>query len=163
MSIVRKLKGQNGLIILHDTYLEISRKTVGGFLTQGGASGNRRFYLKDISGIEYKKPSLWSNGYIKVLVHGTKDVNAKVGILGSSEQSMQDQNTVVLSTFSKKKINDADDMHKQIMKLFSKAKSATTGESSSRMDELSKLAELHKSGILTEEEFQREKAKLLNS
>jgi hypothetical protein len=44
-----------------------------------------------------------------------------------------------------------------------KAPAATSTNPTSKMDELKKLGELKAAGILTEEEFQKEKEKLLNS
>ncbi|NAV17203.1 SHOCT domain-containing protein [Riemerella anatipestifer] len=50
------------------------------------------------------------------------------------------------------------------MKKISEAKQDTLNVSpSSKMDELKKLGDLKASGILTEEEFQREKERILNS
>jgi len=37
--MITEFKGQNGKLIIHDDYLEISRETFGGFISQGGSSG----------------------------------------------------------------------------------------------------------------------------
>lgn len=163
MGAVMELKGQNGKITLHEDFLEISRKTFGGFMSQGGASGDRRYYFHDIRGVEYKKPGL-INGYIKVMVAGSEDTNAKVGLFRTSKSSMEDQNTVVLRSFGGKKGRECDEMYNQIMVRIDAVKKTPAGvqQSSSKMDELSKMAELRKNGVLTEEEFQKEKSRLLS-
>ena len=78
---------------------------------------------------------------------------------------MKDPKTVVLRAFTSKVGDETDRIHDIIMKKLAEVKnnqsniSATT---TSKMDELKKLGELKVSVILTEEEFQKEKKKLLN-
>lgn len=161
MEKITEFKGQNGKIIVCDEYLAISRKTFGGFVSQGGASGERRYFYKDINSIEYKKPTFVANGYLKVLISGTEETNAKVGLLGSSSESMQDQNTVVLRAFNKKVGNEADRIYGLILQKIQEAKSSGPISNSTKLDELKKLGELKSSGVLTDAEFQAEKDKLL--
>jgi len=162
--MIAEFKGQNGKIIVHDEFLVISRDTFGGFMSQGGSSGERRFYYKDIVAFEYKKPTFIANGYYKVIVPGSQETNAKVGILGSSMESMKDQNTVVLRAFTKSVGDETERIYNLIMQKIGdskKEKPAAAVSGGSKMDELKKLGELKASGILTEEEFQIEKEKLL--
>ncbi len=165
MEIIAQFKGQNGIIIVYEDSIVISRKSFGGFISQGGSSGDRRYFYKDITTIEYKKPTLMGNGYYKIIVQGTTETNAKVGLLGSSLQSAQDQNTVILRAFSKKVGEETDRIYQIIMQKLSDSKKEkeTIPSGSSKMDELKKLGELKASGILTEEEFQIEKDKILRS
>lgn len=83
--------------------------------------------------------------------------------MSSSLKSAQDQNTVILRAFSKKVGNETDRIYQIIMQNLSDSKKekSTNSNSSSKMDELKKLGELKASGILTEEEFQIEKDKIL--
>jgi len=53
-------------------------------MSQGGSSGERRYFYKDISSVEYKKPTFIANGYFKIIVAGTTVTNAKVGHFASS-------------------------------------------------------------------------------
>lgn len=164
MSEVKKLKGQNGMILLYEDSLAISKKTFGGFVSQGGAvSGERRFFFQDIASIEYKKPG-WTNGYIKIITAGSVETNAKVGLFKTSSNSMKDQNTLVLMALTKSKANKIDDFYNMIMARMLNAKTAKSAAPQvSKMDELKKLSELRDSGVLSEKEFQKEKAKILNS
>ncbi len=162
--MIAEFKGQNGKIIVHDEFLVISRDTFGGFMSQGGSSGERRFYYKDIVAFEYKRPTFIANGYYKVIVPGSQETNAKVGLLGSSMESMKDQNTVVLRAFTKSVGDETERIYNLIMEKVGeskKEKPVSGAAGSSKMDELKKLGELKASGILTEEEFQLEKEKLL--
>lgn len=164
MNILAEFKGQNGKIIVYDDCLVISRKTFGGFMSQGGSSGERRYFYKDLMTVEYKKPTFVANGYFKIIVQGTTETNAKVGLFGSSMKSAQDQNTVILRAFSKKVGIETDRIYDMIMQKISESKKEkpiqTNGNS--KMDELKKLGDLKASGIITEEEFQIEKKKLLS-
>ncbi|PWV46521.1 SHOCT domain-containing protein [Chitinophaga sp. S165] len=164
--MLAEFKGQNGKIMVFDDHIAISRATFGGFVSQGGSSGDRKFFFSDITTVEYKKPSFFANGYFKVIVPGTSETNAKVGLLSSSNESMKDQNTVVLRAFTSKVGDEMEKVYELIMKKLTEAKKNKQGTpqvASSKMDELKKLGELKAAGVLTEEEFQQEKAKLLNS
>jgi hypothetical protein len=162
MSVIGEFKGQNGKVLVYKDYLVISRKTLGGFMTQGGSSGDRTYFYKDISSVEYKKPNFFSNGYIKVLISGSQDTNAKVGLFGSSKESMKDQNTVILRAFSSSVGIETDKIYALVMKKITESKLPVNTAGSSKMDELKKLGELKVNGIISEEEFKVEKIKLLN-
>ena len=156
-----EFKGQNGKLIVFEDSLLISKNTVGGFISQGGSSGDRRYFYKDIITFEYKKPTLLANGYFKVIIQGTVETNAKVGILSSSRDSMKDQNTIVLRAFSKSVGEETDKVYEIVMQKIADAKKSVV-VNNSKMDDLKKLGELKLAGTLTEEEFQKEKEKILN-
>ncbi len=161
--MIAEFKGQNGKILVFEDHITISKATIGGFLSQGGFSGERKYFYVDISSIEYKKPTFFANGYLKIILPGANETNAKVGLLGSSFESMKDQNTIVLRAFTSKVGDETDKIYSIIMSKISEAKNNQNNNknSNSKMDELKKLGELKAAGILTEEEFQREKDKLL--
>jgi len=164
--MIAEFKGQNGKLVVHDGCLVISRDTFGGFISQGGSSGERRYFYKDIISFEYKRPTFIANGYFKIIIPGTTETNAKVGLFGSSMESMKDQNTIVLRAFTKKVGEETDRIYGIVLEKLSEAKkdktSSTNTASSTKMDELKKLGELKTLGVLSEEEFQREKEKILN-
>lgn len=164
--MIAEFKGLNGKIIVSEDHLTISRATFGGFVSQGGSSGERKYFYRDINGVEYKRPTLLANGYIKVIVAGTTETNAKVGLFGSSLDSIKDQNTVALRAFSSKVGDETDKFYSLILEKISQTKHQLVANQpqsgSSKMDELKKLGELKSSGILTEDEFQREKERILN-
>ena len=163
MKKIKELKGQNGKLILYEDHIVISRKTFGGFMLQGGSCGDRRILLKDVTAIEYKTPTFFSNGYIKFIFSGTEETNAKVGIFASSLSSAKDQNTIIIRAFDKATSNAADQMYNLVFRQHEKCKSEKSSHSISKMDELAKMAKLRDAGILTEDEFIREKLKLLSS
>ena len=164
--MIAEFKGQNGMILVFDDHIAISRATFGGFVSQGGYAGDRRYFYTDISSFEYKRPTFFANGYFKIIIPGTRDINAKVGILGSSIESAKDPNTIILRAFTSKVGDETDRIYSIIMDKLTKAKKTPQNEisvSNSKMDELKKLGDLRTSGVLTEEEFQKEKERVLNS
>jgi hypothetical protein len=156
------IKGTNGELIITEEYLEISRKSLGGFLSQG-SKGNRRFFYVDISSIEYKKPKFTSNGYIQIIASGTNATNNKNTLFGSSSKTLKDPNTITLRSFSNSEGERVNKLYEYIMNKIKEAKQpkSTIVQQSSKMDELKKLADLYEQGILSQEEFQTEKKKLL--
>ena len=160
MGLLSELKGQNGILYICEEYIEISRKSFGGFVSQGG-KGNRRFYYSDINSIEYKTPTLLGNGYFKIITGGTQDVDAGVGLLSSSMDSMKDPNTIVLRAFKKSVSQKCDETYKVALDQL-KASKSSASSNSSNLDELKKLGELLHSGVLTQDEFEKEKGKLLS-
>jgi len=166
MNELANFKGQNGIIIITDDYIELSRKSIGGIVSQGGFVGERKYYYKDISAVEYKKPTLLANGYFKIIVQGTYETDGKVGLLSSSMKSMKDQNTIIIRAFSKKTSQETDRINELINKKLKESKENSNNTNKieiSKMDELKKLGELKDIGVLTEQEFQEEKKKLLNN
>lgn len=166
--MLAEFKGLNGKIKVFDDHIILSRDTFGGFMAQGH-SGDRKLFYTDITAVDYKRPSLIANGYYKFTVPGSTDTNAKVGLFGSSHKSMKDPNTIGLRAFTSKVGDETDRIYKLIMDKVTEAKnkqraaaSVTISNTPSKMDELKKLAELKEAAIITEEEFQIEKQKLLN-
>lgn len=157
-------KGQNGILHIHEDHIEISRNTLGGRSSQG-AKGSRRFFYSDIVSIEYKTPSFLGNGYFKIVSSGTEDIDAKVGLLSSSMDSLKDPNTVILRAFTKATSLKWDNAYEVAMKKLKAVKAISSPPSTpiinSTYDELKKLGELLNSGVLTQEEFEKEKSKLL--
>lgn len=156
------LKATNGTIVVYEDRVVIVRKGLGSLALQG-IKGDRTFFYCDLSGVEYKKPSIIANGYMKFLTSGTIDVNAKVGMFGSSKQSAEDPNTVILRAFDKKVPIESEKMYNFLMKKISDIKKANnnsrTGISSA--DEILKFKNLLENGIISEEEFEAKKKQLL--
>lgn len=169
MPLLKELKGLNGVILIHDEFIEISRKSLGGFIFQGSV-GNRRFYYTSISAIEYKSPSMVSNGYFKIISSGTSEVNAKVGIFGSSIDSSKDPNTVILRAFTKHASAECDSLYAFAVNHLDSIKKQSPSQLSTQilpsntsyLEELKALGELLKSNVLTQDEFEAEKQKILS-
>jgi hypothetical protein len=158
------LKATNGIIYVYEDRVVISRKSVMGFVTQG-IRGDRTFHYEDISSIDYKRPSLLANGYLQVIIAGTPHTNARVGLLASSRESAADANTVILRAFNRETPQIADEIYNLILSKMAEARkrssSFTTSESVSTTDEIRKYKALLDEGIISQEEFDTKKKKLL--
>ncbi len=122
MKTLGELKGQNGILRICENCIVISRQSFGGVVSHG-SMGDRVVYYSDILSIEYKSPSILSNGYFKVIVGGTQDINASVGLFSSSKDSMKDPNTIVLRAFKKSTAKQYDSLYNLAMKQFNDTKS----------------------------------------
>ncbi len=160
--ILMKIKGTNGQAIAYENHILLQRKGIKVMLT-AGIVGDRVFYYKDISSIEFRKPGL-INGHIKIIVGGIQDTNShRQGIIGTKSSAMKDVNTLVLRAFRKKKAQKYEEFYFLLQKKIDEAKSSTTMmNSSSTADELKKYKELLDCGAITEEEYDKKKKQLLN-
>ena len=142
----------NGLVELTADNVLIRRKGVLGFLTQG-LKGEKRIPYGSITSVQFKDAGL-TNGYIQFGVAGGYE--SKGGILAAT----QDENTVMFT----RKVRDQFAHLRDVVEkraAAARAGGAPATPQVSAIAELAQLAELHKQGILTDEEFAQQKAKLL--
>lgn len=159
-----KIDGQNGSAIAYDDKIVLSRKGFKAFVIQGFA-GDRTFYYKDITSIDFRKPSLVANGYIKIITAGIQDTNnAKNNLLGSTMEAAKDPNTVILRAFKKETANKAEEFYNLVMKKITATKdnSHNSNQPISNADEIKKYKELLDMGAISTEEFEKKKKELLN-
>jgi len=162
MEQLMELKGTTGTIIVYTDRVVIKRKGVFAIASQSGFTGDRTYFYQDINSVEFKKPG-FTNGYIKFIVAGTIDRRATSSVLGS--RNIEDPNTVILRAFKKSTPKLSEELYNLIMEKISEArtpKETVIMNSSSNLDELKKLAELKETGVINEEEFEQQKAKLLS-
>lgn len=160
MEELMSLKCTNGTIKLYDDKVVIERKGFFSWISQGSV-GNRIYYYKDLKTVEYRKPGM-INGYIKFIVAGTNDVNARVDLLSTTVESAQDPNTVILRAFNPKIPSESEKIYNIIMKKIEEYKGISNSNCNiSSADEILKYKKLLDQGIITQEEFERKKNKLL--
>ena len=156
-----RLKCTNGILIVYDDRIAISRRTVLGFFSQG-LKGDKTFFYKDLSSVEYKKPSVFANGYIKFIVAGTKETNQKIGFLGNTTlEASKDPNTLILRAFNKEIPQKSEEIYNFIIEKIKECKTNTIQNNISNADEIMKFKKLLDKGIITQEEFERKKQELL--
>ena len=156
-----QLKCTNGLLIVYDDRVVISRKTGFGFMLQG-LKGDKTFFYKDLSSIEYKKPSVFANGYIKFIVAGTNETKQNIGFLGSTTlEASKDPNTLILRAFNKEVPKKSEEIYNFIIKRISECKESNFSNNISSADEIMKFKKLLDEGIITQEEFEKKKQELL--
>ena len=154
------LKCTNGLLKVYEDKVIISRNTVAGFITQG-LKGDKIFFYKDLSSVEYRKPTFFANGYIKFITAGTNETSQNRGIVGNTTlEASKDPNALILRAFNKEIPNKSEEIYSYILQKISENKNAGT-LSNSNADEIMKFKQLLDEGIITQEEFERKKQELL--
>ena len=152
LDIIKELHGVNGQIYLYKDKVIIERKGFIAKITQGFFNGDKSIYLAQISGIRVQLGSLLSNGYIQFNLAG--GIENTVGL----REAPKDENTVMF----KKKEND---LVTEIKALIEKLKIEASKPSSvqvSAADEIRKYKQLLEDGIISNDDFEKKKAQLLN-
>lgn len=154
------VKGRNGIVTAFEDRIEISRKNIVGFLTQG-LKGVRIIRFEDMTSIEAKTPGLMSNGYIQFIINPELAAIQKVGLIGTSNESMRDPNAVVFSTISKNKIKEFTDLRDFSLSRIAYYQGLTSTQLGSGLNDLSKLKQLLDDGVITQEDFDAKKKQIL--
>lgn len=143
--------GKNGgTVELLDNALVIRRKGVSGFLTQG-LKGEKRIPFSSITTVQFKEPGL-TTGYIQF------------GVLGGNENrggvfdATSDENTVLFLAKALKEFQQLRDAVESRIGNSEKPVSQLNQSIVNFSEELTRIADLRDRGVLTEEEFQEEKA-----
>lgn len=141
MTIVgRTLKGSTKSILVAEDAVTISYKAM-----YHGFVGDKRIPFSSITAIQYKEAGGWLAGYIQFTIAGSIEWRGAVS---------QDENAV---QFDKKEADDFRALRDFIQPLIGTSSRSTL----SMADELTKLSKLRDDGVLTDDEFQAQKAKVL--
>lgn len=143
-------------IILNDDTLTISRSGLIAKMKYGH-TGERTIIINQISAVEVKEAKM-TMGHIQFILAGTI---AKKQPLFSSQKNRVDDNTIM---FGKKEKNvEAKEIKEYIENYNSQNHNSTTViQESDKYDQLSKLKKLLDENVISQEEFDSEKSKLLN-
>lgn len=143
-------------------------RTIGGAIAGGVLLGGAGAVIGGLSG-KTKKNKVVNNMDIKILLRNTEEATCILHFMDSSTP-LKTKNSMDESSYEEflKNANKAKDLlsividdAKQTASQLSPAASKSDAPSFSVADELSKLADLKKQGILTDEEFRIQKEKLL--
>ena len=140
------------LLVLENEKLTIIRKGLLSFFNHG-LKGQKTIMFHSISGIQYKASGI-SAGYIQFIVMGSQENK------GGLQAALKDENTVA---FVGKKYNKQAEEIKRYIENYNsnKNKESTIAQQIDKYDQLAKIKKLLDSGILTQEEFENEKKKIL--
>lgn len=154
------LKCTNGLLKVYEDRVIISRNTAAGFMAQG-LKGEKTFFYRDLTSVEYRKPTLWANGYMKFIIAGMSETEQNLGLFGSTTtEAAKDSNTLILRAFNKEKVKESEEIYSYILQKISESKNVKTSNNSNA-DEIIKFKQLLDSGVITQEEFNKKKQELL--
>ena len=105
-------KGSNGTVFAYKNKAVISRKGFIGHISQG-IKGNRTIFYRDIKSVEFKKPKLYSNGYIQFIT--SAELATPKNTFWTSEKFWKDPNTVIFRSFQKKMASDFTKLYEYVM------------------------------------------------
>lgn len=108
MNELASVKGGTGKIIVYNEYVMIQREGFLGSVGNNIRKGNKTYNYNSIIGIDYRKPSLVANGYIRLLTPNSKSIN-------SPQDLMNDDDTVVIGYLSKKARQDVEKVYDILM------------------------------------------------
>ncbi len=148
--VLGEFRGTSGQIVLTESTITIKRKGLNALLYHG-LKGDKEILIRDLSAVQFKKAG-WTAGYIQFVFRGGKE--GKGGLL----EATQDENTVCFDSHGNAEF---ERLREWLQKKMTSVDSVPAVRPSA-MDELAKLAELRKQGVVTEEEFQAHKARLLS-
>jgi hypothetical protein len=153
-AVVRTIKGGNGQLELYPDKLLIKRKGLRAFLTQG-IKGDKTIPLDSITSVQLKMAGAFLNGYIQFSLPGGNE--SRGGIMDAT----RDENSVMFTTAYN---SDASVIKAYIEDWMSKRRTSRGTNSSTGVsvaDELRKLKALCDEGVLSKEEFERQKIRLI--
>ena len=152
-------RGHCGTVLFDGTFITISvdKKQK----SMAVPRGEKRIPLSSVSGVQWKSPGALVAGFIAFTVPGGNERTSKLG--SATTNAVKDENSVV---FRKDVEGDFAAVRNAVEASISDRESSPApapapAASSSLADELKKFAELRDSGVLSEAEFEEQKAKLL--
>ncbi|MCP1124548.1 SHOCT domain-containing protein [Bacillus sp. 3103sda1] len=144
--------GVNGQLQVIGNKIVIKRKGMLAKMTQG-LKGDKEILIKQLSSIQFKPASTFTNGYIQFAFSGGKE--NKGGLFDATK----DENTIM---FNKKQQSNFDKLKSLIEQKMDEFHSPTPAHAPVDVaDQIKKLADLRDSGILSNEEFDAKKKQLL--
>lgn len=152
-----EVKGHTGQVVFDGEYLTITRKGFNARMTVG--KGEKRMYVSQISGVQWKPAGMMVNGFIQFTVPGGNERRSAFG--SQTTNAVKDENSVV---FTKKQMPEFEKLRAEIEAAIAAhhKPQAQAAPSGSVADELAKLGALREQGLLSPEEFEQQKARLLD-
>jgi len=150
--------GSDGTVTVEGDIVTITRKGLMGKLQSATGNGNESFSLKDVAGIGFKAWSMVSGkGHLQFgLVEADGTAHWSDSFLGNASH---DKHTLVFGMSAQKDFEAVRDYCLPLIGGEAAYKNAGE-EKVSKAEQLKRLHELRDLGVLSEEEFEREKGKL---
>lgn len=152
-------RGGKSKVIIEDGKLTISRPGVISKFSHG-FTGDKTMLIKNISAVQFK-PAGFARGYLQFIFVGSKEV--KSGIMGAI-----DENIIYFDAgFNKEKMNKNAKEIKDYIENYNSNKNLNNVtniySTTDKYDQLAKIKKLLDDGILSKEEFEKEKQKILQN
>ena len=151
-------KGVNGQVTLLEDRIRIERKGGWSFVAYG-FRGTKEILIREMTSIEYKDAGGVLNGHILFLYRGGRD--EKTSVFGHNS-IVSNENAVIFDRDNQVGFDTLRGMLNDKMDQYNNPQQVVMQTNSSYLDELKKLGELRDAGVITSDEFDQEKAKLLS-
>ncbi|MES4891409.1 DUF4429 domain-containing protein [Streptomyces sp. NPDC096012] len=154
-----EVKGKSGQVQFDGQYVTITRK---GFLARSlVGKGEKRLHISQISSVQWKPAGAVVNGFIQFGLPGGVERRSKFG--NQTQDALKDENSVV---FTKQQMPQFEELRQALDAAIAQhhapqQPTSAPSPAPSVADELTKLGQLLQQGILTQAEFEQQKARLL--
>lgn len=153
MSAIYTMKGVQDLLEVFEDRVTITPKGVLGFLNKG-IKGTKEIPFRSIVAVQFKEAGAVFSGYLQFTIPGGNE--SRGGILAATK----DENTFMFAGAKNNALaKEIKEYIDEVIRQSGEPQSATPATNLS--DELQKLAQLKDQGVLTEDEFQAAKNKLI--
>lgn len=152
--MIKEIKGINGQIELHEDKIVIKREGLQAKAIYG-LTGNKNIPFKALTTIQFKEPGFMSSGFIQFGVLG--GIESRGGLHAAAK----DENTVMYVKKDLKDFVELKNFLENKIQEIQNAPTVTIQNPTSSLDDLEKLSELLKKGIVTQEEFDAKKKQIL--
>lgn len=153
-----EVSGQGGQIQFDGQYVTITRK---GFLARAThGKGEKRLHISQIAAVQWKPAGPMVNGFIQLTVPGGIEQRSKFG--SQTIDATKDENSVI---FTRKQQPEFEKLRAALDAAIATQhapQAPAAAAPASLADELGKLAQLRDQGILSPDEFEAQKARLLS-
>lgn len=145
-------EGYGATVDVDQDGVTIRRKGITAF-TLHGLKGAKRIPFSSIMAVQFKPATMMTSGYIQFSIVGGNE--SRGGLIAATK----DENSVLFK--GKKQNADFERLREIVEDGIKRAKSPAAPVTSSVADQLAKLADLLDRGLLTREEFDRQKAAII--
>ena len=151
---VYRMDGLGSNLVVYPDKLEIVTAGLSGFVLKG-LKGTKTIPFLSISGIQFKEAGTWSGaGYLQFTIPGGNE--SRQGLFDAT----MDENTFMFRSDNERATKIKNYIETRIRELRT-PQPQQTQSAPSFSAELEKIAALHKQGILSDDEFQQAKSRLL--
>jgi hypothetical protein len=159
-------KGYNGQVEFDGEFITIHRKGVMARASVG--KGEKRFPVSSVVAVQWKPPGGLVNGYIQFTMAGGNERRASFG--RQTVDAAKDENSVIVTRQQKAAFEALKAEIEAAMAARHRQPPPTAAApppppsaSNARLDQLRQLGELRDSGVLSDEEFEAEKAAIMGT
>jgi hypothetical protein len=148
-------KGHNGQVSFDGVFVTITRS---GFMARASVGkGEKRIPLASVAAVQWKPAGAVTNGFIQFTVPGGNEKRSTFG--HQTRDAVSDENSVL---FTRKQMPQFEAFRAEIDRAIAAGHApAAPVAAASGADEVGRLAELHRAGVLSDAEFTAAKAKAL--